>query len=368
MVVWLLFILAIYAPYLMWAQRTHLGWQQKDQHSIKASEYHQVAVSIIIPFRNESGVIEPLIHQLLREVPMDSNSEIILIDDHSTDDGEHRVAELLPEHDTRFKLFKSKGKGKKQALTTGINLAANSWIISLDADVELPAQWFEFITKVCANTTEDLIILPVEIYPTPRFFQKIEALEFTVLQGITFSYAQQRKAFLANGAHMAFKKQAFQDLNGYDSHAHLASGDDVFFLEQVQLSPNHSAGFSYYSDMAVATPSNPSFLHLLHQKARWASKTMAFKSKEIKRMGVLILAANLGLFALLFSGSWRIFLLGFLVKSICDLYLVLFPLTWRSRKTLSKYIPIFMVVYPFYITFVGVATLILKPKWKGRTV
>jgi hypothetical protein len=82
----------------------------------------------------------------------------------------------------------------------------------------------------------------------------------------------------------------------------------------------------------------------------------------------MVLAGNLALFPLFYSGSWRIFALGFFIKSACDLYLVLFPLTERSRKTLLKYIPVFMVVYPFYIIFVSVASLFLKPKWKGRKI
>ena len=363
MLLWLLFILAIYAPYFIWAHKTHLGWMKKEARSIKASEYEQAHLSIVIPFRNEEGTINLLLTQLINQLPEDSLSEIILVNDHSTDSGVQEVNELLPKNDSRFRLIHSEEEGKKNALTAGISVAMHDWIISLDADVELPDQWFNFIFKVCASAETDMIILPVEIYPTPKFFQKIEALEFAVLQGITFSYAQKQEAFLANGAHLAFKKQAFEELNGYASHAHLTSGDDVFLLEQMQFSANHSVGYSYYSDMSVATAANGSFMKLLHQKARWGNKTFKFKSKAAKRTGLLIIAANLGLFVLLFSGHWNLLLLGFMLKSVCDLYLVFFPLTARSRKTLLKYIPIFMVVYPFYITFVGVLTLILKPTW-----
>ncbi len=368
MILWLLFILAIYAPYFMWANKTHTGWLSKDENSIKVKGDEQVDISIVIPFRNEDGVIQILLEQLIKELPDSLQSEVILINDHSTDSGVESIQDLLPPSDSRFKLIHSEKEGKKHALSTGINAASNDWIISLDADVVLPNKWFDFISQVCATAETDMVILPVELYPTPKLFQKIEALEFTVLQGITFSYAQQKKAFLANGAHLAFRKQAFIDFNGYSAHEHMASGDDVFLLEQIQQSPTHSVGYSYYADMSVTTTPNRSLLQLLHQKARWGSKTFKFKSKETKTIGLLILVANLGLFALIFSQDWKIFFLGFFIKSICDLYLVVFPLTVRSRKTLLKYIPLFMVVYPFYIIFVSVATLFLKPKWKGRYI
>ena len=365
---WLLFILAIYAPYLFWADRTHKSFRKKMEGSIKAEgEIHQ-PLSIIIPFRNENGTVQKLVNQLLIQISGFENCEVILVNDHSTDGGEEAIGNLLPYKNVNFQLINAQKEGKKNALTEGIQLAKNDWIVTLDADISIPALWMDFVAKTCANAPTDMVILPVDIFPYPKFYQKIEALEFTVLQGITFGYAQQQKPILANGAHLAFKKKAFFDFSGYSSHEHMASGDDVFFMEQLQLSESHSVGYSYYHDMSVSTEPSSSFMQLLNQKIRWGSKTFKFKSNDVKRIGVLILTANLALFPLFYFGNWRIFALGFFIKSACDLYLVLFPLTARSRKTLLKYIPLFMVVYPFYITFVSVATLFLKPKWKGRKI
>ena len=365
---WLLFILGIYAPYFFWADRTHKSFRKKMKGSIKSEgEIHQ-PVSIIIPFRNENGTIQKLINQLLIQISCFAKCEVILVNDHSTDGGEAALEGLISSKNINFHLIHAQKNGKKSAITEGIQLAKNEWIVTLDADVSLPDLWMSSITKTCENAPTDMVILPVDIFPFPKFYQKIEALEFTVLQGITFGYAQKQKPILANGAHLAFKKKAFFDFSGYYSHEHMASGDDVFFMEQLNLSEFHSVGYSYCHDMSVSTEPSSSFMQLLNQKIRWGSKTFKFKSNDVKRIGVMVLAANLALFPLLYSGNWRIFALGFFIKSACDLYLVLFPLTARSRKTLLKYIPHFMVVYPFYITFVCLATLFLKPKWKGRKI
>ena len=368
MMLWLLFILAIYAPYFIWADRTHKSFRNKMEGSIKAEGDIHHPVSIIIPFRNENGTVQKLVNELLIQISGYDNCEVILVNDHSTDGGEEVLYQLISSETGPLQLINAKKEGKKNALTEGIQLAKNDWIVTLDADVSLPEMWMNLITKTCENAPTDMVILPVEIFPFPKFYQKIEALEFTVLQGITFGYAQQQKPILANGAHLAFKKKAFFDFIGYSSHNHMASGDDVFFMEQLQRSDSHSVGYSHYNDMSVSTAGSSSIIELIHQKVRWGSKTLQFKSNHVKRIGVLVLVANLAFVPLLFSGSWRIFALGFFIKSASDLYLVLFPLTARSRKTLLKYIPVFMVVYPFYIIFVSVVTLFFKPKWKGRRI
>ena len=232
--------------------------------SIKGEgEIHQ-PVSIMIPFRNENGTVQKLVNQLLIQISGFENCEVILVNDHSTDGGEEAVGDLISSKNINFQLIHAQKDGKKNALTEGIQLAKNEWIVTLDADVSLPDLWMSFITKTCENAPTDMVILPVEIFPFPKFYQKIEALEFTVLQGITFGYAQQQKPILANGAHLAFKKKAFFDFSGYSSHERMASGDDVFFMEQLQLSESHPVGYSYYHDMSVSTAPIASFMKFLN--------------------------------------------------------------------------------------------------------
>lgn len=367
MIFWIAFILLIYTPYLIWANKIHQGWIRSNENNIEATGINPVGISIIIPFRNESEIIQHLIDELVIQTKAIEEFEIILVNDHSTDNSSDLVEQLI-QKETHFELLQSDGLGKKQALTIGINHAKHDWIVTLDADVSLPTNWTKYISRVCANANVDMIILPVQISPSQYLFQKIEALEFYAMQAITFGYASMNKSFLANGAHLAFRKKSFLELNGYQNHLHMSSGDDVFLLEQMMLSPRHQIGHSYYQDMIVSTYPSRSIIELIHQKIRWGSKSFKFKSEDAKKSGILIILGNVSLLILLFFGPWKILLLAFIVKALSDFYLVLFPIPKEKRKSLLIYIPLFMIIYPFYITFVGIASLLIKPRWKGRKV
>jgi len=366
---WLLFVFLIYAPYVYWAHKTHRAFAYLSAHNIELDHSTPVLISIIIPFRNETSRIATLIKTLQNQIDGQENIEVILVNDHSTDDGNEMVNKWLELNaGEQFKLEQNSGIGKKAALTTGIRAAKGDWIITLDADVTPPDNWSIFIQKVCASAKCDLVILPVEIKPTVGFLQKLEALEFTVLQGITFSYASSGKPILANGAHLAFTKRAFFLVNGYESHSRVASGDDIYFLEEINQHEDLTVGYAFYDDMRMATLPSENFRSLLHQKIRWGRKTSTFKSQEIKLLGALILVANFSLFILAFSGYWKLFLLAFIVKSISDLYLVFFPMSVYAKRNLLGFIPLFMLVYPFYIIFVSAAAVFINPKWKGRSI
>jgi len=340
------------------------------RNSISPSKTLLEPLSIIIPFRNENTVIQNLVNALVSELDTYPNSELILVNDSSTDGGKEALESSFSS-EPQIRILESAEEGKKSALTTGINSAKNEWIITLDADITLPKNWMKSISGICATAEDDLLILPVQISNQNRLFQFVESLEFLVLQVITFYYAYLKRPFLCNGAHMAFKKSTFNSLNGYESHKHLSSGDDVFFLEQVIQSDNHTAGYSYSQDITVNTKPSESLKKFLYQKIRWAKKTGSFKSLEIVYLTAIIGLVNLILVALVFLGFWKGFLLGFLLKSflksLADLMILKGSFHSRNKK-LKSFLPFFMLIYPFYFTFVGIATLFINPTWKGRKV
>ena len=52
------------------------------------------------------------------------------------------------------------------------------------------------------------------------------------LQGATIAGFALRNPFLCNGANMAYKKELFTNLHGFEGNNNLASGDDIFLLEK----------------------------------------------------------------------------------------------------------------------------------------
>ncbi len=364
---WLLLIFLIYAPYFLLIVGLGLNWQFVNK---TAASYHGTTpqkLSIIIPFRNEDGVIDRLIAELITQLENLENIDVYLINDHSSDNS-YSSSEKLIVGNSKFSLMNSYEKGKKAALTTGIEQTDSEWIITLDADVRLPKKWAQTISNVCSSSSQDLIILPVQVHQGNQLFQQLESLDFLAMQGFTFGFAAKKKAFLANGAHLTFRKTAFNMARGYTSHSQFASGDDVLLLHSFRTTENLQVGYAFDNDLMVKTKSSDTLKELFNQRIRWGAKSVRYKLPEAIFTSILIFLSNIVLIPLAVTGQWNYLLGALLFKSIADIAF-LFPILRSYKSTaLSKYLLLFIVIYPFYITFVSVASLFVKPTWKGRRV
>lgn len=97
-------------------------------------------ISIIIPTYNESGNIRALIDRLkkaMKELPIPC--EVIIIDDHSTDDTLSLVKQIAK--DCPIHIYTKKGqKGKGYSIMEGFTYASYEYMCMLDADLQYPPE------------------------------------------------------------------------------------------------------------------------------------------------------------------------------------------------------------------------------------
>jgi glycosyltransferase involved in cell wall biosynthesis len=96
-------------------------------------------LSIIIPLYNEEDSIGKVIHKLLHlELPeFVLNSEIIIVDDCSTDHSFQKAVEAIELHPMIKLLKQESNKGKGSAIRTGIENSSGDVFLIQDADLEL---------------------------------------------------------------------------------------------------------------------------------------------------------------------------------------------------------------------------------------
>ncbi|HEY7513952.1 MAG TPA: glycosyltransferase family 2 protein, partial [Vicinamibacteria bacterium] len=91
------------------------------------------SVSVVIPCRNESGHIRPLVESLPRLGP---NSEFLFVEGNSTDDTEAVIRKTIEENPKLpLRFFKQKGKGKGDAVRLGFAEARGEVVLILDSDM-----------------------------------------------------------------------------------------------------------------------------------------------------------------------------------------------------------------------------------------
>ncbi len=116
-------------------------------------------VSVVMPVRNGGLFLEPAVSSILSQ--SHENLELLLIDDHSTDD----ALETLDKGDSRIRLINSNGHGLVNAANTGFKHCQGAFIARMDADdISLPARFQCQLDYFDRHSLVDIAGCRVEIF------------------------------------------------------------------------------------------------------------------------------------------------------------------------------------------------------------
>jgi len=327
-------------------------------------------ISIIIPFRNEEENILKCLFSLTSQLYNKENYEIILVNDHSTDNSVSIIEKYINDfHNIRLYHLKNK-KSKKEALKLGVSNAKYDLIAFTDADCELPKTWLNSISKHIKD--EDMLIGSVCMNASKKSFLSVfQSLDFMALQGVSFGFLNIKKPILNNAANLAIQKKSFIKVNGFDSY-NTPSGDDVFLLEKF-LSKGLNVKGILQKESIVNTATERTLSLFINQRLRWASKSKYYKNQWLKSSGILVFLSNVVMMfvyaALVFVENYFIILIILtLSKWLIDFILLLLVASFFNRKRdLFYFIPV-QLVYPIYTVGIGLTSLFVSYNWKGRKI
>lgn len=335
----------------------------------------QTKVSIIVAARDEENNISKTIDDLIAQNYPKNLTEIIIIDDHSTD----RTAEIVMGYaDRGVKLIKlnedqALNSYKKKAIQTAIGTCNGDLIITTDADCQMGETWLSTIVSLYEEKGYKMISSPVAYFQEKSFFERLQSLEFLYLIGLGASTIGNKQPSTCNGANLAYEKNTFYEVGGFQGIDDLASGDDELLLHKIAAKYPDRIGFLKNRDAIVYTHAKGNLNSFIQQRKRWASKSTRYKNKAIIILGVFVWLFNLSLIVNFVTGF---FIPGFLLltfyqilaKMILESLFLWLVTGFAKRKSLLTLIPILNVLHIIYIVYIGIAGNSGKYNWKGRMV
>ncbi|HRB31075.1 MAG TPA: glycosyltransferase [Ferruginibacter sp.] len=333
-------------------------------------------LSIIIAARNEEDNLPGLLTDLLNQSFQKENFEVIVVDDHSTDNTAGIIKKRpsvkyisLQDHMIPGETFAF----KKKAIEVAIQQAKGELIITTDADCSVPKNWLQTIARFYMKTGSNFIVMPVRMQPGNSALGIFQSLDFMVLQGITGAAVHKKFHSMCNGANLAYTKKAFDQVGGFTGINHIASGDDMLLMHKIY---KLDAGAVYYlksQEVMVSTHSEKTIGQFFKQRIRWASKSDHYQDKSIFLVLLLVYLFNLYLLLLLiyliFQGNhflWKACLSFVAIKTAVEL-IFLYPVArFFNQKVLFLFFPL---AQPFHIIYTVIAGFLGKfgsYQWKGR--
>jgi len=380
-------LLVVYALLIFYY---HRSWDQIPVNAILSSEYPRdsyrkwipgskkegpVSVSVIIPARNEALRIGHCLTSLFNQSYPAAFTEIIVVNDFSTDD---TVGQVL-EHMGKCTLLNLSdyisdplNSYKKKAIETGISFSSGELIVCTDADCTMGIHWISCLASAYEKEKFSFLAAPVKIIPDGSWLSVFQTLDFISLQGITGAAVYKNLYPMCNGANLAYTRQAYDAAGGFKDIDQIASGDDMLLMKKIQAVFPGRTKYIKDSRAIVSTGPAENLKAFFNQRIRWASKTAHYKHKATFITLALVYLVNACLLLLfiacLFYGHWRWLLLLVAFKTISEYFFVLKVATFFQQQSLMKY---FIFCQPFHILYTVVAGSFGsfgKYEWKNRKV
>ncbi|OYW20482.1 MAG: hypothetical protein B7Z54_01035 [Sphingobacteriales bacterium 12-47-4] len=331
-----------------------------------------IRFSIIIPARNEETRIGFLLDALRKQDLDTSLWEVIVVDDDSTD----HTNQVVGQYD-QVKLIRLTGKDqnsyKKRALTEGIAQSRYEWILTTDADCVPGPHWLSTLSRFISDRNPQMVVAPVRMAHDFSLLQIFQALDFMTLQGITAGAVHGRFMHMCNGANLAYKKSAFQTVQGFSGIDHIASGDDMLLMQKIQQAFPGSAHYLLANEAVVATQPAYSWTEFIQQRIRWASKATYYQQASLFLVLLAVYLFNLAIPVLCIVSIFHLSALWMACALLGLKILIEFPFVasvarFYQDSALMKYFPILQPLHILYTLIAGWLGQFGHYSWKGRRV
>jgi cellulose synthase/poly-beta-1,6-N-acetylglucosamine synthase-like glycosyltransferase len=332
------------------------------------------SVSVIVPARNESEVLQRTLLSLL-EQDYPGAWEVVVVDDRSTD-GTVEILKEMSAVNGRLRFLTvtepHPPSPKKNALALGIRESEGEIIVTTDADCVYDRGWLR--SMVSHMTPEVGVVAGLTVFDLPTgpvpAWQKIQWLDFVAQQYLAAGAAGAGVPSSCNGSNLAYRRSVYREISGFGRSAEQVSGDDVLFAQRVSKRTKWKVAFNTARASIVRSLPVPTVRDVFYQRIRWASKGFAYRrSMSVFLLGMYLyyamwmaapvaaMAAPALLPALLAIALWKTGWDYLTLRVGCGIF---------GQRSLLRYFLPFVVLHVTLSPVFGAAGLFVPYRWKGE--
>lgn len=334
--------------------------------------YH---ISVVIAARNEARHIGQCLDALLAQSYPAERFEVIVVDDRSTD-GTAAIVDEYCTRNPRVRLIRVTAvpdgmAPKKNALSRGIDAARGEIIATTDADCRPHPRWLESL--VAFFEPEVGVVAGFSPLETNHasLAQKLFLLDSLSLAGLAAGSFGWGKPLTCCGRNLAYRRETFQEVQGFKEIQHFISGDDDLLLHLIRQKTGWRAGYALSETAVVRAQAPESWQQFIQQRIRHASKGRYYPT-WLKLILIAIYLVNLSLvslfpLSLVVPRTLAIGLACLVIKSLAELLLVWRMANYFGYRHALTVFPVAMVLHPLYVVVFGLWGQLGRFQWKGAT-
>ncbi|RPH99278.1 MAG: glycosyltransferase [Calditrichaeota bacterium] len=230
-------------------------------------------VSVVIAVKNEAHRIQNCLKALNQQEYPAEKMQIILVDDHSTDDTlqvvrnmNMRCAVKLLTHSTLSKYQSS----KKAALELALHDASGDIVLLTDADGRPPRTW---VRRMVLSFSDSMGLVAGF---SPQCAEKPWMNDLLLVDSIAAAVTAAgliglKRGITCSGRNLAYLRQAFFDVGGFSSLPDSLSGDDDFILQRFVHQSRWQVNYVLNREAVVPAAGPTNLIAFLRQKRRHIS-------------------------------------------------------------------------------------------------
>lgn len=332
---------------------------------------HQPSVSVVVAARDEEKSIEQCLSALVAQTYPKELTQLIIVDDRSTD----RTPEIIRHFGSQNKNICAVAiaetpagiSPKKNALTRAIAHATGELIFTTDADCRPGPDWLSK-TVPLFQPEVGLVIGPAPFAEPKSLLGKLLCIDNFASAFVSAAACGWGIGVTCTGRNLAYRKQAFDQTNGFRETERCLSGDDDLFLQSVKRKTRWQITYSLHPETSVLSrPVNDLAAHIA-QRRRHVSASKYY-SKPVQASYLLFNLANLALYAsliisLFFQEYFGLVVLIFTAKLLLDFLCLTLITTKFGKQPILSYFPAWEVFFLLNQTVISPLGLVGKIRWK----